>query len=278
MLFRVTIAAGASDAKKVVNFVWNHPANNGKRTRAVLRAVGFQIRGRVLRKRTLARLGYKSAIWADLHRTSASRVVYANPPDYPEMLAWRNSLGPGDLFIDVGANVGSYAVFAGELGAEVIALEPADDTFRLLEENVALNGYPIKAIRAAAGSNSGTARFTSGLDCVNCLDPDGAAVTAVLTLDSIIGDRVVAGMKVDVEGFEIDVLRGCEQALSERRVRLIQLEWNETSMQAVGTDRQPVADLLATHGYGLYRAEPDGSLEILADLRFGPDVFARPSL
>jgi FkbM family methyltransferase len=231
-----------------------------------------------LRKRTLARLGDKSAIWADLHRTSASRVVYANPPDYPEMLAWRNSLAPGDLFIDVGANVGSYAVFAGELGAEVIALEPADDTFRLLEENVALNGYPIKAIRAAAGSSAGTARFTSGLDCVNCLDPDGAAVTAVLTLDSIIGDRVVAGMKVDVEGFEIDVLRGCEQALSEHRVKMIQLEWNETSMQAVGTDRQPVADLLATHGYGLYHALPDGSLEILADLRFGPDVFARPSL
>ena len=69
---------------------------------------------------------------------------------------------------------------------------------------------------------------------MNCLDPDGAAVTAVLTIDSVIGDRVVAGMKVDVEGFEIDVLRGCEQALSEHRLRLIQLEWNETSMQASG--------------------------------------------
>jgi FkbM family methyltransferase len=193
------------------------------------------------------------------------------------MLTWRKSLRPGDLFIDIGANVGSYAVWAAELGAEVVALEPADDTFRLLQENAALNGYPIRAIRAAAGASSGTARFTSGRDCVNCLDPDGAAETAVLTVDSVIGTRVVAGMKVDVEGFEIDVLRGCEQALSEHRVRLIQLEWNETSMQAVGTDRQPVADLLARHGYGLYRAEPDGSLEILTDLGFGPDVFARPS-
>lgn len=274
----MAIATTASDTKKVVNFVWKHPANAGRRTRAVLRATGFQVRGRVLRKRTLARLGERSIIWADLHRTSASRVVYANPPDYSEMLAWRNALRPGDLFIDVGANVGSYAIWAAELGAEVIALEPADDTFYLLEENVALNGYPIRAIRAAAGSSPGTARFTSGLDCVNCLDPDGAAVTAVLTIDSVIGDRVVAGMKVDVEGFEIDVLRGCEQALSEHRLRLIQLEWNETSMQAVGADRQPVADLLAKHGYGLYRAEPDGSLEILTDLRFGPDIFAHPSL
>jgi hypothetical protein len=111
---------------------------------------------------------------------------------------------------------------------------------------------------------------------VNRLDPDGTAETPVLTIDSIVGKRTVAGMKVDVEGFEIDVLRGCERALSEHRVRLMQLEWNATSMQAVGTDRQPVADLLAKHGYSLYCAEPNGSLAPLTDLRFGPDVFARP--
>jgi FkbM family methyltransferase len=205
-------------------------------------------------------------------------VVYANPPDHREMLTWRNGLRPGDLFVDVGANVGSYAIWAAELDAEVIALEPADDTFALLEENVALNGYPIKTIRAAAGATPGIARFTSGRDCVNSLDPGGIAEIAVITIDSIIGNRAIAGMKVDVEGFEIDVLRGCEQALSEHRVRLIQLEWNATSMQAVGTDRGPVAELLAKHDYGLYHADADGSLALLTDLSFRPDVFARPSL
>lgn len=216
-------------------------------------------------------------IWADLHRTGASRVVYANPPDHHEMLTWRRVLQPGDLFVDVGANVGSYAIWAAELGAEVIALEPAADTFALLEENVALNDYRIKTIRAAAGAAPGTARFTSGRDCVNRLDLDGTAEIAVMTIDSIIGNRTIAGMKVDVEGFEIDVLRGCEHALSEHRVRLIQLEWNSTSVQAVGTDRGPVADLLAKHRYSLYCAGPHGSLSPLTDLSFRPDVFARPS-
>jgi FkbM family methyltransferase len=273
----VTIATSASDAKKVVKFVWEHPSNEGERTRALLRATSFQVRGRLLQRRTLARIGEKSLMWADLHRTGASRVVYANPPDHPEMLTWRHTLLPGDLFIDVGSNVGSYAIWAAELGAEVVAMEPADDTFSLLQENVALNGYPITTIRAAAGASSGTARFTSGLDCVNRIALDGVAEITVLTIDSIISNRVVAGMKVDVEGFEIEVLRGCEQALSEQRVRLIQLEWNSTSMEAGGTDRRPVADLLAKHGYSLYCAEPDGSLTRLTDLRFGPDVFARPS-
>jgi FkbM family methyltransferase len=267
----------------VVKFVWTHPANAGGRARALLRAARFQARGRVLRRRTLARLGDRSRLWAGLHRPGASKVVYANPPDHPEMLAWRRLLRPGDLFVDVGANVGSYAIWAGEWGAEVIALEPAEDTFALLLENIALNGYRVEAIQAAAGAQCGAVRFTVGLDCGNRLDPRGSlqaptVMIDMVTVDSVIGDRVVAGMKVDVEGFEIDVLRGCERALSEHRIGLIQLEWNVASSEAVGADRRAVADLLAGHGYSLYRPDCEGTLLPLTDVGFGPDVFARPSL
>ena len=52
----------------------------------------------------------------------------------------------------------------------------------------------------------GIARFTAGRDAGNSLDPDGPAETELVTVDSLIGDRHVTGMKVDVEGFEIDVL------------------------------------------------------------------------
>ena len=261
---------------KLFKFVWTHPANEGARLRALVRLLRFHASGKVLHRRTLARLGQRSMLWADRSRWEASKVVYANPPDHPEMLAWQQVLQPGDLFVDVGANVGNYAIWAGELGAEVIALEPAADTLALLNENVALNGYPVETIQAAAGASCGIARFTSGLDCVNRLDPEGSVETTMVTIDSIIRERKVAGMKVDVEGFEIEVLRGCERALSEHRIELIQLEWNATSKMAVGTDRRPVADLLAEYRYCLYRPNRDGELVPITDLRFGPDVFARP--
>ena len=265
-----------TDARLVAKFVWTHPSNQGKRARAMARAVRFQARGRVLHRRTLARLGDRSLLWAGLHRPGASKVVYANPPDHPEMLAWRQVLRPRDLFLDVGANVGSYTIWAGELGANVIALEPAPDTYALLIENIELNGYKAEAVQAAAGASCGTARFTSGLDCVNRLDPAGTAETRLVTIDSILGDRTAAGMKVDVEGFEIEVLRGCQRALSERRIRLIQLEWNLGSLAAVGTGREPVAELLARYGYHLYRPDRDGTLVPLSHTGYGPDVFARP--
>ncbi len=260
----------------VAQFIWTHPANRGQRFRVMARAMRFQARGRVLRKPTLARLGDRSRIWAVLHRTGASKVMYANPPDYPEMLAWRQVLGPGDIFVDVGSNIGAYAIWAAELGASVIALEPARDTFELLEENIALNGYRVEAIRAAAGAAPGTARFTSGRDCVNHIDPAGTIEIPIVTLDAIIGDRTVAGVKIDVEGFELDVLLGCRKALAERRIRLIQLEWNSASLNTLGTSRQPIADLLATYGYGLGRPDDRGTIVPLTDLAFGPDVFARP--
>jgi FkbM family methyltransferase len=266
-----------SDSVGILKFVWGHPANEGARARALVRAVRFQTSGRLLGRRTLARLGERSIVWADLHRTGASKVVYANPPDHPEMLVWQQVLQPEDLFVDVGANIGSYTIWAADLGAEVIALEPAEDTFGLLRENIGLNGYPVRAIRAAAGATCGTARFTGGQDTVNRMDPEGIAETAMVTIDSVIGDRIVAGMKVDVEGFEIEALRGCQRALSEHRIRLLQLEWNSTSEDALGTDRQPVADLLAAYGYGLFRPGFNGHLAPLADVSFGPDVFAQPA-
>jgi FkbM family methyltransferase len=260
-----------------VKHVWTHPANQGQQGRALLRAVGYQARARVLRRRTVTQLGERSKLWVDLHRAAAVKAVYGNPPDYREMMVWKSTLRRGDLFLDVGANIGGYSIWAAELGAEVIALEPAEDTFKLLTDNAKLNGYPVMTIQAAAGAVNGTAKFTSGHDALNRLDPDGSVETKMITADSLIGDRVAAGMKVDVEGFEIDVLRGCENALREQRIKLMQLEWNHECLRSVGTDRQPVAELLAEYGYSLYRPADDGELVPITDIGFGPDVFARPA-
>ena len=260
----------------VVRYVWEHPSNAGHRPRALLRMAGYQLRGRLLRRRAIARLGERSRLWVDLHRTSAAKVMYANPPDMPEMRVWRQALRDGDLFLDVGANVGTYTIWAAECGAEVIALEPAADTFGLLLENIALNDYQVRAIQAAAGPYCGTARLTAGLDSVNRLDPDGPVETGLVTIDSLIGDRHVVGMKVDVEGFEIEVLQGCTRALSEHRIGLMQLEWNQTSQLVLGADRRPVADLLQQHGYQLFRPDPQARLVPVTDYGFGADVFALP--
>jgi FkbM family methyltransferase len=269
--------AFAVHSVNVVKFTWSHPANRGARVRAMVRLARFQVRGRLLRRPTRARIGQQSSVCAYLHRYASMRVVCANPPDHPEMLVWQQALRPGSLFVDVGANIGSYTIWAADLGAAVIALEPARDTFNLLAENVGLNDYPITLYQAVAGATCGSARFTEGKDTINCMDPDGEVEIEQVTVDSVIEERTVDGMKIDVEGFEIEVLRGCEVALAQHRIKLIQLEWNASSQKAVGTDRKPVADFLAKYEYSLYRPDGTGMLVPLVDLSFGADVFAMPS-
>jgi len=108
------------------------------------------------------------------------------------MLVWSHLLKPGDIFIDVGANVGTYSIWATELGAQVIALEPAEDSYGLLTENVRLNGYKVQTIRAAAGAACGTTHFTRGLDDRNRIYPDGSVQVEMVTIDSLINDQKVA--------------------------------------------------------------------------------------
>lgn len=242
---------------------------------ALTRAVAFQVRGR-LGRRTLARIGDHGRMWAALHLTAASKVVYANPPDWNEMRAWKRLLGTGDQFIDVGANVGAYALWAGGLGARVIALEPDREAVELLRENVALNAFDIRVLEAAVGAEEGEMVMTTGLDSVNHLVLESDAVgqkVRVVTLDSLLDAETVAGVKIDVEGAERLVLEGARVALSQGRIRVLQLEWNEMSLHLLGEDRMPVAEILSLHGYRLFRADEAGFLHS-ADIDFGADIFA----
>lgn len=263
-------------AGKLGLYTWAHPANRRKRLRAIIRVLYFFVRTGLLGREGFATIGNRSRILANPHRYASVKVVCANPPDYPEMKVWRHYLTTDDFFIDVGANVGTYSIWAAELGAEVLALEPAEDTYAELEANIKLNDYPIKALRAAAGSMCGEARLTSGKDDRNSLTLSGGVLVPIVTLDSILNGRAVNGVKIDVEGYELEVLRGCEKALSSHQIKLIQLEWNSTSMAAVGTGREPVAGLLNTYGYRLYRPDRHGVLQPIFSSGFGPDVFARP--
>ena len=260
----------------VIQWTWHHPANRSHRVRAILRAAGYQARGRILKKPTIARIGRKTLIEVQLHASGASKALYANPPDWPEMLVWAQRLRPGDLFIDVGANAGVYSLWAADLGAEVVAVEPSRRASQWLRRNIDLNCLPITMVEAALTDFEGTVGFDSSGDATGHIG--GPEVVAATTLDAVLGRRPAAGVKIDVEGFERMVLQGATAALAERRLGCIQLEWNHCSQVALGEERDPTAAFLAQFGYRLYRPSNDGHLHQLSDAEFGPDVFALPAL
>jgi FkbM family methyltransferase len=261
-------------ARSVATFVWRHPANRDRRVRALLRAGSFQLRGRVLRRPVVARLGNASRLWCELHVTASSKVAYANPPDWNEMMAWRRLLGPGDLFVDGGANIGPYTVWAAELGARVIAVEPDAAAVARLRRNISLNARPVELVTAALTAVPGPVRMTVGLGAANHLVPDGGTEVPGTTLDELLGGRTAAGVKLDLEGAERPAIEGAATALSEHRITCLQIEWNECSSSLLGETREPIARLLSGWGYRLHRPDGVGRLVPVDDPSFGPDVFA----
>lgn len=228
------------------------------------------------------RLGTRSKIRAYRHMSGTTEVVYANPPA-TELHVWSRHLQEGAFFVDVGANAGVYTIWALERGAEVLAVEPNPLACRRFRENLALNAYEARLVEAAVSDREGEVLITVDRDVGNHLvlddsgTPDRATPVPAVTLDALIGDRVVDGLKLDVEGAELLALQGAYGALADRRIKLMQLEWNVCSMEVTGTDRRSTAKLLQSHGYELLRADDDGNLSPTSDFSFGPDVFARPT-
>lgn len=143
------------------------------------------------------------------------------------------------IFIDVGANLGLYAcaVGANRLAQTVAAFEPEPNLFCELRSNVRLNGIAADLYQAAAGAVDGVTRLqvikghNRGLSHVS---GDGETATPMRALDSAItvrGDTIAA--KIDVEGFELDVLAGA-RALFKDNGGYAQIEAHGEQKKMVG--------------------------------------------
>jgi hypothetical protein len=100
-------------------------------------------------------------------------------------------------------------------------------------------------------------------------------VRAVTLDDMVVGDRPTS-IKIDVEGNERRVLDGAHRLLAADAVELIQLEWNHSSSE-IGETRQPVAELLASHGFVLWQTQHNHEIRRFqpsCSPPYGRDVFA----
>ena len=170
---------------------------------------------------------------------------YVHFPDYEEMTFLERYLRPDDLFYDAGANAGLFAVMAGSFGCPVIAFEPVPHTYQRLVENVELNPeLKIDSRNQAIGSEPGRLKMTTGFGTGNHILRDDEVADAVsvevVTLDSVAeSGGVPAFIKADVEGFELEMLRGATRILSSPLLRGFLLEtfrphnWNQPKLKAI---------------------------------------------
>ena len=151
----------------------------------------------------------------------------------------RSRLFYAECAVDVGAHVGNHSIyFSHVLGLQTLAFEPNPVTFEHLEANINANGLAERCLvrNVAVGAAAGRARATppaernSGMATVES-DPTGAI--EVVTLDeAVLGQPRIDVVKIDVEGWELEVLRGGAQTLARHRP-LLYVEIMKPGFEAV---------------------------------------------
>ena len=159
--------------------------------------------------------------------------IYTGLLEFAEMSCVLHALRPKDVFIDAGANAGSYTILASKVvGAHTYAFEPVPETYSRLLVNVDLNMLSdlVEAHNIGLAAESGALWFSNSSDSTNHVVDTAASRSNLVKVDVDTLDHIVSGtgliMKVDVEGFEYPILRGATRQLSDGGLAAVILELN----------------------------------------------------
>lgn len=196
----------------------------------------------------------------------------------------RNSLGPGSVVIDVGANVGDYVALAAQLAGgsgRVYAIEPAPENVARLRERFAVCAQ-VSVIAAAAGDSSGSATLCldrrngtrHSLASANVGKQGEVVAVQQIALDDLRdGIEALDVVKIDAQGAELQILRGARRLLMRFRPRVV-LELWPFGLRSFGATPEDVLGELEALGYGVYRLSTEGRLK---DVRHVHDFLKAPT-
>ena len=182
----------------------------------------------------------------------------------------QRTLQPGQVFVDVGANIGYFTLLAaGLVGRQgtVVAVEAHPRLAELLLRNVIINGYHgyVTTWQRAAWSEatelklhlrqnfaSNSSVGSVGADALARLgDTEEMVEVQALALDDLLADIPrIDVIKVDVEGAEVHVVTGLERTLVSHPDVTIMFEWSPAQIEDVGDEPGALIDLLTGHGFG----------------------------
>jgi FkbM family methyltransferase len=194
---------------------------------------------------------------------------------------FRHAIGPGDVVLDVGANIGYYTLLASKLAGpagKVYAFEPVSPVRARLENNLELNGCRnVKVIRSAAWDSVGTSviRTPDSMDfALSSLSGSkdsgggkGAREEAVplAPVESCVEESdysKIRLIKIDIEGAELHALRGMEKILSTPNDRLlIIIEYKPDYLKSIGENPADFFAIFHRHGFKPYELKINYSEE-----------------
>lgn len=238
----------ARSVLQTVRHILNHPLNADRPYAALKRWLAWQLAGRLMPGTVLVPF-IDDAVLTMRHGDRGITINhYCGLGELAEMGFVLHFLRPGELFLDVGANLGVYAVLASRVvGARTIAFEPAPDTFCRLRANIDANGLGglVDPRCLAVSSKPGSLWFSTGAGPMNAVVADDypgpRTHVACARLDDALDRDQPIMMKMDVEGHERAALAGAARLLASPSLQAMIVEIG----RGVERDSAPVRDTVA---------------------------------
>jgi FkbM family methyltransferase len=208
----------------------------------------------------------RSTIWLDLNEMIQLE-MFLGTYEPIQTLWFKQCLGPGDVFIDVGASFGYYTTLAVDLvgpSGTVFAFEPSPVANNILEEAIASSNLKnVLLTKAAVGKEDGEASIflptTRHLHSPSMLKSDPGFVPVkvpLIALDNfapLMNISRVKLVKMDVEGYEPDVLAGMYHLISEGRIDNIICEFNSGWLKRNATTPEYLKKRFFDLGYQIHQ-------------------------
>ena len=249
--------------QNTLQVIWNHPLNAGGRLAALSRFMRWQVGSRLVNGPVAVNFvdGTRLLIATGMHGATMS--IYTGLQEFEDMAFALHFLKENDLFVDIGANVGTYTILAsGAVGAESISIEPIPLTYRRLLDNVYLNNITgkVKALNIALGQEVGELSFTASLDTVNHVATKLDVKTDVIhvpvnTLDNVLQGHSPALIKIDVEGYETLVLAGGKDVLAQDSLFGVIMELNGSGAR-YGYSEETLHKTMLEYGFSTFAYSP----------------------
>lgn len=243
--------------------VWRHPLNADARLTGISRFVRWQLATHLLPGAAVAvPFTDRARLLVQRGMYGATQNIYCGLNDFPEMSLLLHYLREGDTFVDVGANVGAYTVLASAgARATTYAFEPSRAALEHLHNNVELNRIAslVHMEPYAVGRTSGAVRLdTAGTSAMHRVahtpTTEGTLDTVEMrTIDSYHLQPAI--LKIDVEGYEAEVLAGARETLGSPELVAVIAENSDDDVH-YGEHLNTVQGYMAEYGFTAVQYDP----------------------
>ncbi len=248
---------------KNIKHLLRHPIGRRNKLKSLASFFKWQFAQKILQSPVLMEFIEDGVFLVKKGMTGATGNIYSGLHEFEEMGFLLHFLKKEDVFFDVGANVGSYTILASKvIGATSCSFEPSPNSFKHLEDNVFLNRIQKKALifNQGIGAEKGNIQFSINQDTINHVvfdEKEESISIKITTLDQHIEELniIPALIKIDVEGFETEVIRGADSLLLNHTLQAVIMELNGSGGR-YGFDEEAIHQKMLGSGFKAYQYEP----------------------